>query len=556
MEKGNINIYIIIICIINLVQAVFTPVIKDEAYYWVFAENLDWGFFDHPPLVALLIKLGSSILPGAIGVRLMTIILLGFTIKIMWSMIPKENRSFHQSAMLFALLIFANPIFNIYGFITTPDVPLLCASAFYLWALDKLLKKDSWGNALWLGIAAALLIYSKYHGVFVIFLSILLNIRLIKRGSTYLAGLLAFILITPHLVWQYQHDFITFDYHLFQSNDNGFRLEYILKYLYSTLGILNPGFFILLTILLWKHSAFRQNHPLYVRMYIGFLVFFLIYTSRTNCEAHWVAFAAIPMTLLLFNAARIYPGIAKTIKIISIVSIFLLVVARIALTLDLPLKSEFHTQKADYYEAIEEIAQGRKVVFMSSYQNAAKYAYYTKNPSFSDHHYRGRRSQFDLLEAERNFKDEEVVYIGHLPNPSLDSLVTSSDEKIFYSIIDHFPIFNNIKASVELKRGALIQRKGNMDIHFTNPYTYPIVFNNEHYPYDLGLCFINDSERFLYPLTMAQKIEELSPEETTIIPVQWNIDDLPSGEYELQITMKAGFFYPKVLSKKYRVQIE
>ncbi|MGB0423686.1 MAG: hypothetical protein ACPGED_05165, partial [Flavobacteriales bacterium] len=26
----------------------------DEAYYWMFSQNLDWGYFDHPPAVALL----------------------------------------------------------------------------------------------------------------------------------------------------------------------------------------------------------------------------------------------------------------------------------------------------------------------------------------------------------------------------------------------------------------------------------------------------------------------------------------------------------------------
>ena len=43
--------------ICNLFQAGFTELANDEAYYHMFAENLSWGYFDHPPMTALLVWL-------------------------------------------------------------------------------------------------------------------------------------------------------------------------------------------------------------------------------------------------------------------------------------------------------------------------------------------------------------------------------------------------------------------------------------------------------------------------------------------------------------------
>ena len=47
--------------ILGIIQSRSTELLDDEAYYWVYSKFLDWGYFDHPPLVALLIKMGYSV---------------------------------------------------------------------------------------------------------------------------------------------------------------------------------------------------------------------------------------------------------------------------------------------------------------------------------------------------------------------------------------------------------------------------------------------------------------------------------------------------------------
>jgi hypothetical protein len=44
------------------------PLAFDEAYYWQWSKNLAWGYYDHPPLIAFMIRAGTSSLFSAIRV--------------------------------------------------------------------------------------------------------------------------------------------------------------------------------------------------------------------------------------------------------------------------------------------------------------------------------------------------------------------------------------------------------------------------------------------------------------------------------------------------------
>ena len=58
-----------------LIQSLTTELFDDEAYYWVYSRFLDWGYYDHPPMIAALIKVGYAIFPNALGVIIISAIL-------------------------------------------------------------------------------------------------------------------------------------------------------------------------------------------------------------------------------------------------------------------------------------------------------------------------------------------------------------------------------------------------------------------------------------------------------------------------------------------------
>ncbi|MCG7754944.1 glycosyltransferase family 39 protein, partial [Flavihumibacter cheonanensis] len=94
-------------------------------------------------------------------------------------------------------------------------------------------------NALKVGIVAALLMYSKYHGAFLILVSLIPNYRLLWNRYFYLAALVGIGLYSPHLYWQYQHDFVSFRYHLVQRADGFMGGKHVLNYLLNVFLILN-----------------------------------------------------------------------------------------------------------------------------------------------------------------------------------------------------------------------------------------------------------------------------------------------------------------------------
>src|ERR1700726_4618840 len=61
---------------LRLVSATWTPLTFDEAYYWMWSKHLAFGYYDHPPMVAYVIRLGTMVAGDTeLGVRLVSILL-------------------------------------------------------------------------------------------------------------------------------------------------------------------------------------------------------------------------------------------------------------------------------------------------------------------------------------------------------------------------------------------------------------------------------------------------------------------------------------------------
>ena len=132
--------------VINLLQAAFTGLANDEAYYWYFAQHLDWGYFDHPPMVALLVWL-SSWMPGTLGIRFFATLLQPLYLLIFWHLI-KPSDATRRDALLYVLLCFSQPLLQLYGFMALPDAPLMMCTVLFLWAFKRFDNNTNIANAL------------------------------------------------------------------------------------------------------------------------------------------------------------------------------------------------------------------------------------------------------------------------------------------------------------------------------------------------------------------------------------------------------------------------
>ena len=162
----NTVLTILALVALRLVAAAFTPITFDEAYYWMWSKHLAGGYYDHPPMVAVAIRLGTMLAGDTeLGVRLASILL---ALPMSWAMYRTAAILFggRRVAATAALLLNVTLMAAVGTLIVTPDSPLLVASSFVLFFLAKVLEtgRGAWWLAVGAAVGAALL--SKYTSLF------------------------------------------------------------------------------------------------------------------------------------------------------------------------------------------------------------------------------------------------------------------------------------------------------------------------------------------------------------------------------------------------------
>ena len=175
IKKYHLYLFFTVCTLINFLQAANTVLLNDEAYYWVYSNFLDWGYFDHPPMIAVLIKAGYFLFKNELGVRFFIVILNTLTLIIVYKLLPRKND------VLFYCIACSIALIQLGGFIAAPDIPLAFFTALFFLVYKKFISSSSWMQAMFLGFAMALLLYSKYHGVLIIICTLIANPALFKN---------------------------------------------------------------------------------------------------------------------------------------------------------------------------------------------------------------------------------------------------------------------------------------------------------------------------------------------------------------------------------------
>jgi len=466
--------------VLSLLQAYFTEIIEDEAYYWLYSQFPAWGYFDHPPMVAMLIRLGYSIIPNTLGVRILTSLMGAGSIYILWLLIPERSRD----SRMFMWSVFAISLMhlNVAGFIALPDVPLVFFTSLFFLVLRKYLEEDRMKQALLLGFLVAGMMYSKYHALLILFFTLLSNWKLFLRRSFWVIVLLATILYLPHLVWEYRNDFVSFQYHLISRNDP-FQPRQILEYLGNQLLVTGP---FIGAILLYLAFIRRVSGP-YERMLkynlVGFFGFFLVSSIRGHVEPHWTAAAFPPMVVLAMINLKAHPGFRKWISILGIASVPVILVIRAYLVWDfLPIPDNvsrmFHG-KATWAAQIAEVAGDRPVVFSNKYQFPSVYWYYTGKKAYTRNDMLYRRNQFDIWPLESELEGQRVLFSFWGHNDSIRHVPTVLGD-FPYLEIERWCSFNRLNIKIlEKKPEAGAGMPFSIPVRISNPTSLPVSLDRE-----------------------------------------------------------------------------
>jgi hypothetical protein len=512
--------FLFLFFLVNLLQSAYTGLLEDEAYYWIWSNHLAWGYFDHPPLVALFIWLGGLVFEGEMGVRLMSAFSFTLVLWFMWKTIEEPGKE--QHVRLFFILVISLALMQVYGFVSTPDTPLLLFTAVFFYLYKQFLKDDGFRNSLMLGFSMAALLYSKYHGVLIIGFVLLSNLRMLLNPRFWIASAFGFVLFIPHLVWQYENGFPSFVYHLKDRAYKPYEIGFTLNHLLNVIVVAGITFPVVYGAF-WKKKAKNLLERSFKFSVFGFVLFFLLTSFRSQPQAQWMAAMLIPLGIFIFPYFIHNVGARKWLYRLGFTQLGLVVIARILLAVPAasPVILEPHWAEL-WVPEVKEKTKSSPLVFVNSYQNASIYKFYTGIDTHSYGIPRGRKSQYALLDTEEAIQGRAVYAVGkQLTEHSF--LTRKMDQDLYGYGIDPFRSSQNIECIIELE--SLEMSPGNqVRIPFKLINTYDQVLSYENFRL-LGI-FQNRKKLVLeeFELVIAD-LTSLKPNETRQMEAVFKVPD-------------------------------
>jgi len=519
--------------LLALAQAASTELIADEAYYWVYSRFPAWGYFDHPPMIAFIIKGGYAIFNNELGVRLVCALLSTFMILITESLIERKN------PFLFYTIVLSIGVLQITGFLAVPDTPLLFFTALFFYTYRSFTKNTSWKNTLLLAVAISLLFYTKYHGLLIVMFTFLSNIKLFTRWRTWLAGFFVLLFYTPHLVWQWEHDWISFRYHLFESNVNAYRFSYTTDYLLGQILLAGPLAGLILLPAAFIYKVKNQTEKALKFTLIGIYLVFLVSSFRGKVEVNWTMPAIIPLIVLSHQFIIDKVSWVKPLKIISFVSLLLIIATRIYLVVDIgpdnSTKGRFRNKA--WAKTIAEKTGETPVVFYNSYQRASLFWFYSGKQSHSHNSYSDRESNYNFWPTESNLLGKKVFIADIYGISSFSDSVKTKKGWVGISFDSMYAALGGIRMKIEQISMEIDSAYVTIKIIPQVPGEYQNFLRSHH---DInGMLFIGIFKgkeiikEFNLEITAQEIVKQQSPFSISIAR------RLPHGNYDIRLGIKA-----------------
>lgn len=183
----------------------------DEAQYWGWSRDLQWGYYSKPPVIAALIAASTALFGNSVaGVKALSMALHGVTALALASlahaMAGARPARAARAAWWAALIALSNPVASLLGLAATTDTPLLLCWTLAAAALWRLQQRDRLRDWAWLGLWLGLGLLSKYTVavLLVAVVGVLATRPAAARhplgGPALMLAVLA-LLLAPHLAW-------------------------------------------------------------------------------------------------------------------------------------------------------------------------------------------------------------------------------------------------------------------------------------------------------------------------------------------------------------------
>jgi 4-amino-4-deoxy-L-arabinose transferase-like glycosyltransferase len=281
----------------------------DEAHYVLYAQHLALSYFDHPPLVGWIqwpmVMLTQSeglirIIPELLWILSMYLVyqvtvemyrwMQAGNIKHATSVMPSAN----QCGLLAVLSIIAAPLPHVLAIGLLPDTLLAPISLAIMMMALRWLRKDQFSilDCIALGVLLGLAGLSKYTAAFTAFafLGVLLitpKKPWLTKNGFWLAAVIALVLISPVLYWNFVNDWISFKYQLAHGGGSSWAWRRVAAYLGIQVACFGP--LLILGAILFFKNGLTSHKRLVIVLFGFFAIPLLIFTALSGGGGlpHW-----------------------------------------------------------------------------------------------------------------------------------------------------------------------------------------------------------------------------------------------------------------------------
>lgn len=214
MEKRALFIILLVkaLLMVALIQYGRIPLGPDEAQYWTWSRQLDWGYYSKPPGIAWEIWAGTMLFGSTeLGVRFGAVV-LAFFLGLATYRLAKQSGLQKSTAMWAAIILAFSPMGVLASFLATTDCGYVLFWTLGCSLLARAIHLGKAPNYLMLGLIVAVGALFKWpiYYLWAVSLVCLLFYPRFRNPQILLGMALSLAGLLPSVLWNYEHDWSTF----------------------------------------------------------------------------------------------------------------------------------------------------------------------------------------------------------------------------------------------------------------------------------------------------------------------------------------------------------
>lgn len=289
---------ILAVAALRLMFAALIPLTEDEAYYRLWSMRLQFGYFDHPPMIAWWIAAGRGVVgDNALGARLLPVLANAVAAFLLIDALRVLGVG-ERPALRAGLWLNATLLIGAGGLLAIPDAPTLLFWTATLWALARATRTGAAPSAVlggWTlaGVAAGLAVLSKYSALFLA-AGVLLwlcstadNRRRLLTPGPWMAAVAALVVIVPHIAWNAANGWVSVVKQFGRVGAQSFEPVHLAELIGEQILLLNPIIALFAVRAVIRARAVKSPEALLSLSSTPFILYLAGHSLHAPVQAHW-----------------------------------------------------------------------------------------------------------------------------------------------------------------------------------------------------------------------------------------------------------------------------